>query len=35
MDKEAEFAKYVSALSETLLHADRVGPMHDYCRGLM
>ena len=35
MDKEEEFAKYVNALSETLLHADRVGPMHDYCRGLM
>lgn len=35
MDKDGEFAKYVSALSETLLHADRVGPMHDYCRGLM
>jgi SRSO17 transposase len=35
MDKEGEFAKYVSALAETLLHADRVGPMHDYCRGLM
>jgi len=35
MDKEGEFAKYVSALSETLAHADRVEPMHDYCRGLM
>jgi SRSO17 transposase len=35
MDKEGEFAKYVSALAQTLLHADRVGPMHDYCRGLM
>ena len=27
MDKEGEFAQYVSALSETLAHADRVGPM--------
>jgi len=35
MDKEGEFARYVSTLSETLAHADRVGPMHDYCRGLM
>jgi SRSO17 transposase len=35
MAKEAEFARYVSTLSQTLLHADRVGPMHDYCRGLM
>ena len=35
MDKEGEFAQYVSTLSETLAHADRVGPMHDYCRGLM
>ena len=35
MDKAGEFAKYVGTLSETLAHADRVGPMHDYCRGLM
>jgi SRSO17 transposase len=35
MDREQEFAKYVSALAETLEHADRVGPLGDYCRGLM
>jgi len=35
MDREREFAKYVSALSETLGHADRVGPLVDYCRGLI
>jgi SRSO17 transposase len=35
MDQEREFARYVGALSETLGHADRVGPLGDYCRGLM
>jgi SRSO17 transposase len=35
MDQEGEFAKYVSALAQTLEHADRVGPLGDYCRGLM
>ena len=35
MDQEGEFAKYVSALAQTLAHADRVGPLGDYCRGLM
>jgi SRSO17 transposase len=35
MDKEQEFAKYVSALAVTLEHADRVEPLGDYCRGLM
>jgi|SRR5665213_3744852 len=35
MDQEGEFAKYVSALAQTLEHADRVGPLRDYCRGLM
>jgi SRSO17 transposase len=35
MDQEREFAKYVSALGQTLEHADRVGPLGDYCRGLM
>lgn len=35
MDKERGFASYVDALAETLGHADRVGPLGDYCRGLM
>jgi SRSO17 transposase len=35
MDQQGEFAKYVSALAQTLEHADRVGPLGDYCRGLM
>lgn len=35
MDQEREFAKYVSSLAQTLEHADRVGPLGDYCRGLM
>ena len=35
MDREQEFARYVSGLAETLEHADRVGPLGDYCRGLM
>ena len=35
MDREQEFAKYVSTLAQTLGHADRVGPLGDYCRGLM
>ena len=35
MDQEREFVQYVNALAETLGHADRVGPLGDYCRGLM
>ena len=35
MDREQDLARYVSALAETLQHADRVGPLGDYCRGLM
>ena len=35
MDQERGFARYVHVLSETLGHADRVGPLSDYCRGLM
>jgi SRSO17 transposase len=35
MDQEREFARYVNALAQTLGHADRVGPLGDYCRGLM
>lgn len=35
MDREREFAEHVSALAQTLGHADRIGPLGDYCRGLM
>ena len=35
MDREQEFVQYVNVLAETLGHADRVGPLRDYCRGLM
>ena len=35
MDREREFAQYVNALAQTLGHADRIGPLGDYCRGLM
>ena len=35
MDREQEFAEYVSTLAQTLGHVDRVGPLGDYCRGLM
>ena len=32
---EARFAAYVEALGAVLGHADRQGPMRDYCLGLM
>jgi len=35
MDRKREFAEYVSALAETLGHADRGEPLGDYCRGLI
>ena len=35
MDQEEDFGRYVSALAQTLGHADRVEPLGDYCRGLM
>ncbi|MCC7083305.1 MAG: IS701 family transposase [Burkholderiales bacterium] len=35
MDREQEFGRYVNTLAQTLGHADRVGPLGDYCRGLM
>lgn len=35
MGHEVEFARYVSALAQTLGHADRIEPLGDYCRGLM
>lgn len=35
MHSEREFAEYVAGLAQTLGHADREGPLADYCRGLM
>lgn len=35
MDKEQDYARYVSALAQTLGHADRVATLGDYYRGLM
>lgn len=32
---EARFAAYVEELAGVLGHADRRGPMHDYCVGLL
>ena len=32
---EARFAAYVEGLSSVLGHADRIGPLRDYCTGLM
>ena len=29
------FEKYVDELASVIGHADRVGPLHDYCTGLM
>ena len=35
MELERGFERYVERLAQTLGHADRVGPMRDYARGLM
>src|SRR5437016_1039059 len=32
---ETRFAAYVQGLSSVLGHADRIGPLRDYCTGLM
>ena len=32
---EARFATYVAGLSGVLGHADRIGPLRDYCTGLI
>ena len=32
---EVRFAAYVAGLSSVLGHADRIGPLRDYCTGLM
>src|SRR6202158_4000855 len=34
-DSEARFAAYVEGLSSVIGHADRTGPLHDYCTGLL
>ena len=35
MDTESRFAAYVEGLVSVIGHADRAGPLHDYCMGLM
>ena len=32
---ESRFASYVLGLSSVLGHADRIGPLRDYCTGLI
>src|SRR4029077_4499937 len=32
---EARFAAYVEGLAGVIGHADRIGPLRDYCTGLM
>src|SRR5476649_2524253 len=32
---ETRFAAYVEGLSSVLGHADRIGPLRDYCTGLL
>src|SRR5258706_1340568 len=34
-DGEARFAGYVAGLASVIGHADRAGPLRDYCTGLM
>src|ERR1022692_2095217 len=34
-DSEARFAAYVEGLASVVGHADRSGPLRDYCTGLM
>src|ERR1044071_1256624 len=34
-ERQERFAAYVAALAEVIGHADRVEPLHDYCRGLL
>ena len=34
-DSEKRFAKYVAGLASVIGHADRTGPLRDYCTGLM
>src|SRR6202022_4669909 len=34
-DSEARFTAYVEGLASVIGHADRTGPLRDYCTGLM
>jgi SRSO17 transposase len=34
-DSESRFSRYVEGLVSVIGHADRAGPLHDYCVGLM
>jgi SRSO17 transposase len=34
-DSQARFAAYVKGLASVIGHADRIGPLRDYCTGLM
>jgi SRSO17 transposase len=34
-ESESRFAAYVEGLSTVIGHADRAGPLRDYCLGLM
>ena len=34
-DRLERFGAYVAALAEVIGHADRMEPLHDYCRGLL
>src|SRR6266496_4398430 len=34
-DSETRFASYVEGLAKVIGHADRAGPLRDYCTGLM
>jgi SRSO17 transposase len=34
-DSESRFAAYVEGLVSVIGHADRAGPLRDYCTGLM
>jgi len=34
-ESEKRFEKYVEGLASVIGHADRVGPLHDYCTGLV
>jgi SRSO17 transposase len=34
-DSEARFASYIEGLARVIGHADRVGPLRDYCTGLL
>src|SRR5262245_1943583 len=34
-DSESRFLRYVQGLASVIGHADRVGPLHAYCLGLM